>query len=350
MSNPYNETSTYNFPPQQPQQPHYNAPQPGAWGQQPQPKKKLGTGWKVLIALVLVFTLLLVGAEFGMRAYMKNQIANGIKEQAAASGVTVTEEPEVSFGTSPVLLGLLGSKVPELNMTVPSSLKITYPDGDKSHPEVTGNPKLEIRGQDLNVGDGGKQMVFSDLTIGATIPTELMLAEASKASKNNQPSGGGGAADFLKDQLTITNVTPRPEKEVLEMEIAHGIATMEMKPTIKDGTMTFDVAGAQIFGFDVPEQFTNSIRDSLSKQTAQQMQGMEYRHVRVTSEGLFLELHGTNVDMQQLGQAVEHSSENNAGGSGAHGGGAGASLDGDSSRYPQGGPFGSSGDGYGMAA
>ena len=349
MSNSYNQTSEYNFPPQNAQQ---QAPQQ-AWGSAPQQPKKKGGWWKVLLAVLLVFVLLIALAEFGMRAYMKNQIVSGLEENAASQNVEMAGDPQVSFGASPVLAALFTKTLGELDMTIPSSLDISYEDNDESRPVVKGNPEIHFLGKDTEIQEQGKQMIVGDLTATTSIPAEFMLAQVKKSMNEKQAQDSG---NFLQNLITITDIKPSPDNQTLDVEITQGLATMSMKPTIENGQLKLDVDGAKIAGMDMPESIVNTLRDSLADQSmAGELSGLEFESVEVTDSGMNVKLKGQNVDMSQMAQSIEDSpgdssSNGNGTGSGSssesgNGSGSSDSLQ-ESGEAPAGGPVGSSGDGY----
>lgn len=343
MSNPNNQTSAYNFPPQQQQQQHAQqgwGQQQNSWGQPQQPKKKKNKLGIILLVIVVLFALLAVAAEFGVRAYLKDQMVSSIKEQATSSGAPLERDPEVSFGTSPVLLGMLTSKIGQLDMTIPSSLDISYPDGDKSKPEVKGNPEIKMQGRDLKVDPNNTQdMTFGELTMNVAMPSEFIQAQAAKSGAQSQ----GGQSNPLAGMLTITGVTPNTDEQVLEFQIAQGLATMKMKPVIKDGGMTFEVEGAKLLGFELPQEFTNSIRDGLAGESQSIGGNLEFRDVRVTADGLEMEMYGRDVNMQEMANSIDEQGNGGAGNGSNNGGSNEGSLQ-------QGEPEGPLGSSEAMAA
>ena len=345
MSNSYNQTSEYNFPPQNAQN---QAPQQ-AWGSAPQQPKKKGGWWKVLLAVLLVFVLLIALAEFGMRAYMKNQIVSGLEENAASQNVEMASDPQVSFGASPVLAALFTKTLGELDMTIPSSLDISYEDNDESRPVVKGNPEIHFLGKDIEIQEQGKQMIVGDLTATTSIPAAFMLAQVKKSMNEKQAQDSG---NFLQNLITITDIQPSPDNQTLDVEITQGLATMSMKPTIEDGQLKLEVDGAKIAGMDMPESIVNTLRESLADQSmAGELSGLEFKSVQVTDSGMNVELKGQNVDMSQMAKSIEDSpgdsntDGNGSGSSSGSGSGSADSLE-ESGEAPAGGPVGSSGDGY----
>lgn len=319
MSNPNDQTSEYTFPPhnggQYGQQQGWGQPQ-GNGGHQTQaavnrPKKKGKTG-KILLALALVLVLLVALAEFGARAYMKNQIVEGLQQQATEHHLQLAGDPAVSFGKSPVLLGLFSKSLNELNMTIPSSLNISYQDSDKSKPVVQGNPEVKFHGEDITMDQQGQTGTIGKMTMNTAIPSEYMLAQVQKNAAD-QPQQGG-AAGFLQQAITVTGIKPLPDEQALEVEISGGLASIKMKPTVENGELKMQAEGGEVFGFSLPETFLSNIQDSLSSQTSEVgPAGMEFKNVTVTNEGMDVELFGSDVDMSELAQSVEETPGSNTG-------------------------------------
>lgn len=324
MSNPNNQTSEYNFPPNHGGQNHGGqfAQQQG-WGQQHgssarAPKKKSSVG-KVLLIILLVLVLLVVAAEFAARWYMKDQIVQGLEKQASGNNLQLEEDPSVSFGLSPVLMGMATQNLQQLDMTVPSTLNISHEDGDESKPVVTGNPEVKFHGKHIKIQNQGQDVIIGDLTMNTAVPSEYLLAQAVKGTQEQNSGGGGG---FLQQAITLTGVKPVPDEQVLEMEISHGLATLKMKPVVENGELKMQAEGGEIFGLSLPQQFVDSIQDSLNSSTSESGPGgLKFENATVTGEGLAVEMHGTNVDMNELSQSVEETpgTDGAAGGSGSSG-------------------------------
>ncbi|MBF0581554.1 DUF2993 domain-containing protein [Corynebacterium sp. ED61] len=324
MSNPNNQTSEYNFPPNHGGQNNGGqfAQQQG-WGQQHgssarAPKKKSSVG-KVLLIILLVLVLLVVAAEFAARWYMKDQIVQGLEKQASADNLQLKEDPSVSFGLSPVLMGMATQNLQQLDMTVPSTLNISHEDGDESKPVVTGNPEVKFHGKHIKIQNQGQDVIIGDLTMNTAVPSEYLLAQAVKGTQEQHSGGGGG---FLQQAITLTGVKPVPDEQVLEMEISHGLATLKMKPVVENGELKMQAEGGEIFGLSLPQQFVDSIQDSLNSSTSESGPGgLKFENATVTDEGLAVEMHGTNVDMNELSQSVEETpgTDGAAGGSGSSG-------------------------------
>ncbi|KGM18820.1 LmeA family phospholipid-binding protein [Corynebacterium auriscanis] len=337
-----------------PQQPYSN-PQPSwggqptqdaqsSWNAQPQPQKKSKKGLTILLSILVVLLLLIALAEFGLRAYVKGQIVDGVKQQAAQSNTAITSDPKVSFGSSSLLLGALGGNIKQVDITIPSSLKISHPNGDQGTPQVDGNPEVHILAKGIK-GKSESDMRASDLTMQSEIPTELMLAQAQK----NQSQSSSSSNNALAGMFTLTGIKTDPESGVLDFEIGGGLAKLSMKPKAENGNLTMDVEGGKVLGFDLPETIVNSIRDSLTKQSQGGMiEGMDVTDVKVTERGMEIHMHGTDVDLAKVG-GQGATTDQGGGDQGGSGGSSGSDSNQDENPVQPDRPYGSSGGGYGSS-
>ncbi|RAV32947.1 LmeA family phospholipid-binding protein [Corynebacterium heidelbergense] len=264
------------------------------------PRRSLG---KILAITLAVLAVVLLLAEFGMRWYMRDQIISSVKNSAAESGAHIEADPEVKFGTSPVLLGMAQGTIPHLDLNLPSTLNISYVDNDKSKPVVQGNPAVHITGTDLKPQKGSSNATFGELDVNTTIPPDLMLAEVRKSTTNSPAAEASPVAKLI----TISGVRPNPQDQSLDFEISGGIAQLRMKPVVRGGQMQFEVQGAKIFGFNVPESFTSRLRDSLASAAGQTdvPEGLQFTSAKVVDGGLELTLHGTDVDMKRMTDSLK---------------------------------------------
>lgn len=331
-SNPNQYGSGYSGPQGQPGQPNqqlqFGQPaqqgaygQAGAYGQpnqnmfQQQPKKsKL---WlKVLIGFLLVIVLLLLLAEFGLRWFMKDQIQSAFREQQQESGVSEPVDAEISLGASPMLLGIVQSKIPQMTVDIPSTLDITYEGQDKSKPRITGDPAVHLELRDMKMDtDNPDDAVVGDLRLRTVITKEMLLAQAAESANE----GGGDEDNPLAGFLQITDVRPHPDKQTLSFELTGGLATFEVKPVIQDGQMKMEMENVSLLGIDLPESFTQEMETQLEDSIPADVQGgMDFESINVTDEGLEVHMHGTDVNFSELdtGSATGGSS----GGSGSDGG------------------------------
>ena len=316
--------------------PHHQQGNPAAWGNQPQPKKKSGKGLKILLGIIIVIALLLLLAEFGLRAFVKGQIADSVKEQAAQSQTDLASDPKVSFGKSSLLLGALSGDIKNVNITLPSSLKVTTAQDGNGTPEVSGNPEVHIQANHIK-GRSESDMRAGELSMQTEVPTELMLAQAQKS----QSEGQAGSNNALAKMFTLTGIETDTDNGVLNFAIGGGLAKLAMHPKAEDGKLKMDVEGGKLLGFDMPQSVIDSIRDSLTKQSQEGViEGMDVTDVKVTEHGMELHMHGKNVDLAKIGAQSANTQQH--GGPGTGNGQSQNPVNPDR-------PYGSSGNGYGAS-
>lgn len=310
--------------------------QVGAYGQPPQnmyqqQPKKSKLWLKVLIGFLLVVVLLLLLAEFGLRWFMKDQIQSAFREQQQESGVSEPVDPDISLGASPLLLGIVQGKIPQMTVDIPSTLDITYEGQDKSKPRITGEPAVHLELRDMKMDtDNPDNAVVGDLRLRTVITKEMLLAQASESASD----GGGDEDNPLAGFLQITDVRPNPDKQTLSFELTGGLATFEVKPVIQDGQMKMEMENVSLLGIDLPESFTKEMESQLEDSIPADVQGgMDFESINVTDEGLEVNMHGTDVNFAELdtGSATGGSS----GGSGSDGGSGSGGSDGSDSGNPE---------------
>ncbi|MDH2455770.1 LmeA family phospholipid-binding protein [Corynebacterium bovis] len=253
------------------------------------------TAVKVVVGLILVLMIVVALAEVGVRMYLRHEVTDRFTEAARERGVTVREDPNVSFGTSPVIVGLLGGRVSRMTLDLPDALSTSYTDNDRSRPVVEGTPPAHIDLRDVTTR--GDDTVAGSLDLTSTVPTTMLLSEIQKAV--GDATGGGGAAGLI----SVTDVRPDPAGNALDIELSGGLATVSMSPEIDDRSLTFDVAGAKILGVDLPQSVVESLSGALD-QTIAENQGFEFRSATVTDAGLDVDMHGTDVNLSDISEAA----------------------------------------------
>lgn len=271
------------------------------------PKKRSGLWWKILLALVVVVAILAVVAEFGLRAYLKNTVTDELRTSVEQDGGTLDGDPSVSFGASPLLFGLVQGKIPSFTADIPSSLDISYEDSDRSRPVVHGQPAVTIDAKNMQMN--GDDPVVGDLTMDALLPPEYLQAQVQSSMADD--SGDGGALEGL---ISVTGVTTNEENNTLDFEITGGLATLSMTPVVGDNGVQFEVDDVKLLGMSLPDSLSDSLSDSLADSVSD-MDGMQIRDAHVTSDGLQVTLHGTDVNLNEI------STDLSSGGSGGSGGG-----------------------------
>lgn len=266
------------------------------------------------MAVVIVILLLIAAAEFGLRAYLKGTVADEMRSSAQDKGVELSADPEVSFGSAPLIGGLIRGKIPELTMSLPSSLSVKYQDSDQSKPVVTGQPAVKATMKDVETG--GDNGTIGSLTVDTTLPPEYLLAEVQKAMSDSDGTRGTGrsgsgsagqsggpaqdaATNPLAGLMKVDGVEPNTADQTLDVRIAGGLATVAMKPSVTDQGFIMEVADVKLLGFSLPDSLTDSLKDSL-QQSIDQSDNLQITDAEITDDGLKVRLSGHDVTMDDL--------------------------------------------------
>lgn len=272
-------------------------------------KRRGNKAVKILVTVVVVILLLLAAAEFGLRFYLKGQIADEMRDSSAEQGIELSGDPDVSFGASPMLLGLAQGKLSRVTVDLPSSLDISYEDSDRSRPVVTGQPAATMNAKDMEIT--GDDPVIGDLTLDTVLPQDYLLAVLQKSMSEeggDQAADDDGAGDLLSGLIQITGVTTNEETGTLDIEISSGLATLSMTPTVTDGKMSFEVADMKILGMSMPDSLVGDLSDSLT-QTIEETENLEVTDASVMADGLKVRLHGTDMKVDDLASEVDASTD-----------------------------------------
>lgn len=274
------------------------------------PKKKSGLWWKILGGIVAVILILLLLAEFGLRWYVKDNITNTLKEQAVSSGVQLREDPEVTLGTTPMLFGMAQGKIPELNMTIPSTLQVRYENNDESRPVVEGNPEVKMSAKDIRMnGSSQEDMVMDSLDVETLMPTDAMLAQA-QATMNESKGEAAGLEGMLSELLRVTDITANEADQTLVFQLGGGLADLVLKPEVAGGELSMQAEDVRLLGYSLPAGITDALGEQLAGQAAEAgraMGDMEMTGVEVHSDGLRVKMHGNDVSMKEMAKSVEDS-------------------------------------------
>lgn len=246
---------------------------------------------KVLAIVVVIVLVLVILAEIGLRMFIAQQMRAGFEEQARADGIESPAEPEVSFGTSPLVFGLLSGQLNEVNMSTPSTLTI---DGDT----VTGQPAADVRMEGMQLtGD----MLSDTVTTTTELPDDYLLATIRAQISETQPDNNNP----LAEHLTVTDITSQADAGTVDVEFVHGVATLTLTPEARDGQLYFTAAKAALFGFDLPPEATDEISRALQQgmsESAYMGEGMRVEEADVIEGGLKITVVGKDVSLKQMSE------------------------------------------------
>lgn len=249
-------------------------------------KKKTSLAWKTLIGVLVTFLILVLVAEFGLRWFIGNQMKDQFVQAAKDEGVETQEEPDVSFGATPLVIGMLGGKLSEMNMTTPSTLKI---EGT----EIKGQPATDIHIEDMTLSD---DPVAGSLRASTKVPDDFLLATFQKAIA--EKSGSDQIAN-----LAVSDITANDADNVLNVEFANGLANLALEPVARDGGLSIKAKNASLLGFELPQEATGAISSALQEGMKDQFigEGLSVEAVDVADGELEMTIVGKDVPMSKLG-------------------------------------------------
>ncbi|MDY5786045.1 MULTISPECIES: LmeA family phospholipid-binding protein [unclassified Corynebacterium] len=254
------------------------------------------TAWKVIVGILAALLILLLVAEFGLRAYMANEIRSSMAAEAPDSVAVQADDMGVSFGPSPLTLGLARGVVPHVTLDTPSTLAI---EGDS----FAGNPATTIQVDNLRV-DNGRQ-VAEQLTLNTQLPDDFVRVMLQQQLSDALSQAGDGRASFLDGIITVSDVTSNPETGTFTIGFSGGAAGLELRPEMRDGNLTFQAEATELFGFAMPQSVTQGISSALETGVEESVTGqLEVRDFTVGAGNLDVTLSGNDVDMAQLSRSA----------------------------------------------
>lgn len=251
---------------------------------------------KILIGIVVVLVVLVFAAEFGLRWFLKNQISS-FPEIGG-------EQSSVSFGSTPVLAGILRGEINHLEINTPDTTTIGA-DGT-----VNGQPQTHMIIEGLPLSQDPLSSIRS-LTIDTTLSDDFLLAQIQNGMKESQPQieatnpddFAGLASQFLSNLIKVSDFTSHPDRDSFDVEFNSGAATLTFQPKLVNGSLTFEATKANLLGFDLPESVSQAITESLSGGFDEfSQQGLSVRHATVVEGGLKLTMAGENLPFDTLNE------------------------------------------------
>lgn len=241
--------------------------------------------WKFLVGILVAILVVVLAAEFGLRWFIGNELRSGFRDQAAADGVTLEEDPTVSFGASPLVVSVLRGTIPTVDLSIPSTLQI-------SDQGIAGQPAAVATLTDLDLSDR-QNPVAAHLVTTAEVPDEYLLATVQQSMR----------AENADSFIQVTDLTSNPAEGAVDLAFNNGVATLTLVPTPVDGDLTFQASGASILGFDLPRQVSDAISLGLREGVQQQAGGFRIDAFEVVEGGARLTLSGENVALSQISDA-----------------------------------------------
>lgn len=249
-------------------------------------KSAASTVWKIIVGLLVTLLILVLVAEFGLRWYIGHRMTEQFHDTVAAEGLSTDEDPSISFGAAPLLVGAAQKKISQMDMTTPSTLQI---DGD----EVKGQPASDIHIKELTMSD---DPVAGELTATTSIPDDYLLVTFQNAIQDK--SGIQGLGDAV-----ITDIQANRADNVLDLEFGGGLLKLSLRPFAQDGALALEVTNSTLFGMQLPDQAKESVSQSLTDSLKEQFQGdLTLNDAHVTDGAVSLTMVGHDVPLNELSQ------------------------------------------------
>nr|WP_120490941.1 LmeA family phospholipid-binding protein [Corynebacterium lactis] len=251
------------------------------------PSRNRSSGVKViptLVGIIIVLALIAIAGEIGARYYIGNKISEGFQAESARRGVVTQEEPSVRFGTSPVLPVLVTKNIAHVTVDTPSTLSIENAEALAGKPVVKGDPSAKIILDEVSA-ENPNDPVAKDARIEVTLSPELLQALANS-----------------KTGARITAVTPLPEENVFDVQFSSGAATSKLRPILDGGNLSVNLEGASVLGLNLDglAQWIGANNGNVFSLSLGH--GLAVEGATVTSEGLALVLHGTDLPLSTVSQ------------------------------------------------
>lgn len=256
---------------------------------------------KILIIIIVVILLFLLVAEFGLRWFLGDKLKDQFAAQASDQGLTVEEEPSVSFGATPLLFDIARSSISEVTVNTPDTLTITYPGGSGEAPEILGTPESTITLEGLNISDSDNPVAKNmNLTTFATDEFILATVQREMTTQMSVNESDGLAQQLMQEFIQITGITSDPERGAVEVEFTGGAAGLTLRPVADNGQVSFEVLDSQLFGFGLPTEVSSALTQGLQSSVDQVAGGLQVASIEVQDNGLSIQLTGQNINVRTL--------------------------------------------------
>ncbi|WIM67989.1 DUF2993 domain-containing protein [Corynebacterium breve] len=256
-------------------------------------RSQSSTAWKVILGVLAALLVIILAAEAGARWFLADQMKSGFEEEAIAAGANIEEEAEVSFGAYPLVLGLMQRKLPEMEMTVPSTLSI---EGTT----VRGNPASTIKVEDMSLSD---EPVAERMTATTEFPDDFIRALLQGQLEQTAESEDGFG--FLTKLFEISDVTANHSSGTFDIALSNGyvpnLFLLELRPVMVDGSLTFEATSGALVGFDIPQEWVDHLTQVLQEGMEQEVTGdMRIQEFTVIPDGFRMTITGENVPLKDV--------------------------------------------------
>lgn len=237
-----------------------------------------------VLGVIVVVAIIAVIGEIGVRMFVSKQIAEGYRTSMQQQGITVNEDPEISYGSNPVLFALASKNLPELTMTTPNTLEVNNPEALSGQPEIKGDPASEIYMTNVDLNNR-EDPTAENVRINVTVPSELIQALI------NRDSGA-----------RITKLAPLAAENAFNVEFSSGIATSKVQPVVNGGNISIKLVGGSLLNLNL-DGLAKWIGDNTDTLLSYDIgHGLTVEEATVTEGGLALTLSGANLPLSTVNE------------------------------------------------
>lgn len=256
--------------------------------------------WKILVSLALALVVLMIVAELGVRWVISNEMKKQVAQETSANA----QDASIKFGPTPVLLSQLTKNVPHVEINTPSTLQIQQ----GNPPKTSGVPATQMEISDLNISDQNNP-IAGHLVVHSQLPEDYLLAQiqASLAEQTANTKSKDITSQLISNLVKVTDLNTNQQTGNLEVVFTDGAAKLNLHPATQDGKVKFEAQGAELFGFELPKQATDSITKALEKQANEAGGKLRIDDFRVIDKALDVTFSGDDVPLNDQMAATKAS-------------------------------------------
>ena len=167
-----------------------------------------------------------------------------------------------------------------------------------------GSPAADVTLTDVDISNTNDP-VAAKVDVVSELPPELMIAEAN--IRVSDASGGSGnlIEDLITSAVRLTNLTPHPDLGVLTAEFSGGLATVDLRPVVRDGGVTAEIEGGSVLGVGADGLISRFAEAALAGPAQQIGHGFTVKDIAVTDKGVAVTLEGRDIALSGL-SAIEY--------------------------------------------
>ncbi|WP_433524579.1 LmeA family phospholipid-binding protein [Nocardia pseudovaccinii] len=217
---------------------------------------------RALVIALVVVAILLATVLVGGEAYARYQVSRCISTQFEKD---MGSKIDVSFGAKPMLITWIDGKVDQVKVDS---------DDSKFGPAV--GMVVHARFNNVEVSSSG-----SGSTVGSS------SADVTWGNDGIRETLGG----------LVSGVSSSASTGMLTLDVLGGLAQLQVKPEIKDGTVQVETKSAALLGMGIPTDLVSGIVDVFTQSLQSYPLGLKATEVKVTDNGVAVKLSGGRTEL-----------------------------------------------------